>query len=306
VSGVLYAGVGGGFTQTFPNYPNRVIIIGSVIKSDADGIVFVDTQVFDRGTGSKSYSFTQANIGTGTYYSGGYYDAPAADADLTQASPSVTFGSANSAHSAHAFMVSGGNGLCPDGVVGLKITGASIDDSGVLNASDEEVITADITGDIASAYKETSRKWVGTITYVFYTVSGSPTTYSLSFNYGLAKYEDLGSLDFTVTGLEVVGTCQSGDTSFEMDLLHHSPSGWTYSAAAFIPGDGVIASFNDDLTPYDILTSGDEFAWKRTNINQLVSGSNSEGIIFRMSPSGPNTISSMDLHISGVIEQLVF
>ena len=91
-----------------------------------------------------------------------------------------------------------------------------------------------------------------------------------------------------------------------MDLLHHSATGWLYSPGSFVAGDGTIASFNTDLAPYDILTSNDEFAWKRTNLNKFVAGSSSEGIMFRMSPSGPNSISSMDLHISGVIEQLVF
>jgi hypothetical protein len=308
VGGVLYAGdSSGGLSQTFPNYPNRVVIVGTVIDEDlTEGVVLVDIQVFDRGTGSKSYSFTQANVGSGTYFSGGYYDAPAADADLTQASPSVTYGAALSPHSAHAFMVSGGNGTVDTGVVGLKITGASISDAGVLNATDEAVLTADITAGISGTYYETSAKWVGDVDFVFYTVSGSPTTYSLSFNYGLAKYEDLGNLDFTVTGFEVVGTAGAADNLFEMELLHHSSTGWTYSAGAFVPGDGTIATFAGDLAPYDELSAGDEFAWKRTNVNQLVLGSENEGILFKIVASKQNSVTSMDLHISGVIEQLVF
>jgi hypothetical protein len=203
-------------------------------------------------------------------------------------------------------MVSGGNGTVDTGVVGLKITGASISDTGVLNASDEEVLTADITAGISGTYYETSAKWVGDIDFVFYTVSGSPTTYSLSFNYGLAKYEDLGNLDFTVTGFEVVGTAGAADNLFEMELLHHSSTGWTYSAGAFVPGDGTIATFAGDLAPYDELSAGDEFAWKRTNVNQLVLGSENEGILFKIVASKQNSVTSMDLHISGVIEQLVF
>jgi hypothetical protein len=191
-------------------------------------------------------------------------------------------------------------------VVGLKVTGASISDAGVLNATDEQILTADITAGAVDTYYETLKKWVGTVSFEFYTVSGSPTTYSLSFNYGFAKYEDLGNLDFTVTALEVVGTAGAADALFTMDLLHHTTTGWTYSAAAFVPGDGVIASFNDDLAPYDALSGGDEFAWKRTNINQFVQGSVIEGILFKIYASKQNSVTSMDLHISGVVEQLVF
>jgi hypothetical protein len=308
VGGVLYAGdASGGLSQTFPNYPNRVVIVGTVIDEDvADGVVLVDIQVFDRGTGSKSYSFTQANVGAGTYFSGGFYDAPSADADLTQASPSVNFGTALSPHSAHSFVVSGGNGTVDTGVVGLKVTGASITDGGVLNETDEEILTTNITTGISGTYYETTKKWVGDIDFEFYTVSGSPATYSLSFNYGLAKYEDLGNLDFTVTGFEVVGTAGVADSGFELELLHHTTTGWTYSASSFVPGDGTIATFAEDLAPYDELSAGDEFAWKRVNINQLILGSEDEGLLFKIVATKQNSVTSMDLHISGVIEQLVF
>jgi hypothetical protein len=173
-----------------------------------------------------------------------------------------------------------------------------------MNASDEEILTADITAGAADTYYETVKKWIGPVSFELFT--DTATTYSLSFNYGHAKYEDLGNLDFTVTGFEVVGTAGAEDTDFEMILLSHSQTGWTYSAAAFVPGDGVIASFSDDLAPYDELAANEEFSWKRTNINHFVEGSDREGLLFKIVASKPNSITSMDLHISGVVEQLVF
>lgn len=307
VGGVLYAGAGGGFTQSLPNYPNRVVILGTVIKVGvSDGIIQLDTQVFDRGTGSKSYSFTQANVGSGVYYSGGFYDFASADANLTQASTTQVFGSANTAYSAHASAVFGGAGTVDTGQVGLRVTGSSIDDDGVLTTSDSQDITDDITSVVLNDYLETPKKWVGQVTFELYVVSGAPTAYSLDFNYGLSKYEDLGNVKFTVTGIEVVGTAGANDTLFDMELLYHRESGWTYAATGFTPGNGTIATWSGDMAPYDNLVNGENFAWKRTNLNQYIDGAGAEGIIFRITANSNNSVQSMDIHLSGVVEQLVF
>jgi hypothetical protein len=303
-SGVLYAGIGGGFTQTFPLYPNRVVIIGSVIKSDADGIVFVDTQVFNRGTGSKSYSFTQANVGTGTYYSGGYYDAATTSVALSQASLTQPFGATASPHAAHAFIVCSGAGGSTGGISGVRVTGDSINDDGVQTIDDLEIILADVTTCGVNDYFESAKKWNGEVLFEVFT--DTATAYNLTFNYGLAKYEDLGNLDFTITGIETVGTAGANDTAFTLDLLYHRATGWTYSAGAFVAGDGIIASMNTDMSPNDSLSINDEFAWKRTNLNQFIEGSASEGVMFKIYASKNNTVTSMDLHITGVVEQLVF
>lgn len=305
--GVLYAGVGGGFTQTLPQYPNRVVILGSVIKSGlTDGIVQLDTQVFDRGTGSKSYSFTQANVGSGIYYSGGFYDFATVDANLSQAISTISFGSANTAYSAHASAIFGGAGVVDSGQVGLRVNGSSIDDDGVLTVTDSQDITDDITSVALNDYLETPKKWVGTVEYELYVVSGTPAAYSLDFNYGYAKYEDLGNLKFTVTGLEVVGTAGANDTGFEMELLYHKDTGWTYAATGFTPGNGTIATWSGDMAPYDNLVNGENFAWKRTNLNQYVDGAGSEGVLFRITAGQNNSVQSSDIHLSGVVEQLVF
>ena len=307
VGGVLYAGVGGGFTQTFPNYPQRVVILGSVIKvGTTDGIVQLDTQVFTRGTGSKSYSFTQANVGSGIYYSGGFYDFNSSSATLNQGGTTVVYGQTNVAYAAHASAVFGGF-VPPDaGQVGLRVNGTSITDGAVLTPGDSEVIIDDITNVNLNDYLETSKKWLGEIEYELYVVSGTPTTYELNFNYGYSKYEDLGNIKFSVTGLEVVGTAGANDTTFNMELLFHKNTGWTYAASGFVPGNGNIASWADDMAPYDNLSNGLNFAWKRTNLNTYIDGSGSEGIVFKITADQNNSVQSMDIHLSGVVEQLVF
>jgi hypothetical protein len=306
--GVLYAGTAGVLTQDFQTYPSRVVIIGTVVESDAlNGVVLVNASAFTRGTGGKSYSFTQANVGAGTYYSGGFYDAPETDQTLNQVTPSASLGlDANHAHCSHAFVVCGGTGVVDTGQVGLRVTGVSINDDGVLTPADEEVLTDDITTTVLNQYLETTKKWVGDPVFELYEVVATITTYNLTFNWGLAKYEDLGNLDFTITGLEVVGTCGATDRNFDMTLLLHTSTGWTYSAGSFSPEPEVIADFSDDLAPYDDLIVNQPFAWKRTNLLQFVEGSAIEGILFRIVPNQTNSVTSMDLHISGVIEELIF
>jgi hypothetical protein len=305
--GIVYAGTSGVLTNTFQNFPSRVVIVGTCVKSDADGIVLVKaTESFVRATGSKSYSFTQANVGAGVYFSGGFYEAPAADLDLDQGSLTANFGSTDVAYAAHAFCVSSGNGTVDAGVVGLRVNGTSITDEGVLTALDTEVLSVDITAEAADSYIETPKKWLGVVEYELYTVSGSPVNFSFSFNYGYAKYEDLANNDFTVTGVEVVGTAAANDTAFNIELLHHQATGWTYSAAAFVAGNGNIAAWTTDMTPRDNLINGQPFAWKRTNLSTFVNGDAAEGILMRITAAQTNSVQSMDLHITGVIEELIY
>jgi hypothetical protein len=133
----------------------------------------------------KSYAFTQRSIASGDYWAAGYYDAPAADVTLNQASTTQTYGTANTAYGAHAFIVAGGAGTVDTGQVGLRVTGTSITDAAVRTTSDTEVLTTDITTLSLHEYIETEKKWIGTVTFELYTVSGTPTTYSVDVNYGI-------------------------------------------------------------------------------------------------------------------------
>ncbi len=303
--GLVYLDIiAGGLTNTSPTYPNEAIIIGSCIKSHAtEGVIELSVSSITRILGTKSYSFTSSGIGAGTYYIGGYYDWSSTDANLDEGSTTETYGTANLAYNAHAGVVFGGQGAVDVGQVGLRCNGVTFNEAtGVLNTSDTDIITEDITTVALNEYMETEKKFLGIVEYELYVVSGAPTTYSLDFNYGYSKYEDFGNRDFTLYGIEVTGLGNSNDTNFDIEVLHHKTTGWQYATTGFDAGNGKIADFSDDLAPYDDIANNANFAWKRTDLNTFIDGNGSEGILYRVTTGTNNTVQSMDMHISGFIE----
>ena len=242
-------------------------------------------------------SCTAVAVSSGINYLFGFYSAPTSDVTLTQASLTQTYRSANEAHASHAFIVAGGAGTVNTGVVGLRVTGTSITDAGVRTTSDSEVLSADITALSTNDYLETTKKWLGVITFELYTVSGSPTTYSIDCNYGICKYEDWGNRDFTITDFEAVGFSDANDSGFELQLLKHANTGWTYSASAFVPGDNAICDIGTDYSTDDNLINGGHFAYKRAGLSETITGSGSEGIIVRFVTTVPNSVEYMNVHI---------
>jgi len=249
----------GEFTTTKPTAPSAIVHIGHVNTVHAsEGIATVDIHSVNRPFTVLPFAFNSNGIGAGTYYTdGGFYKAPAAHKAFNQGALTQTYGTANTAYGAHAFIVCGGAGTVNTGVVGIRVTGSSITDAGVYTASDTETLSADITGLALNQYVETSKKWVGTVTFTLYTVSGSPTTYSLNANYGYAKYEDIGNRDLTVVGVQIVGRCGATDTAADMSIIPHISTGWVYSAAAFVPGSTPLATFRTDNPTKNTLTNAE-------------------------------------------------
>jgi len=300
----VYLGTNGDGTYIRPRHPANIMFMGICLSNSATtGKMHVDIWRIERLFITKSYNFTSQGIGAGTYWRAGFYDAPSADANLSQASTTQAYGTANVPYAAHGFIVAGGAGTVDAGVVGLRVTGTSITDAGVLTTSDADTISTDITTLSTDDYLE-AKKFVSTITFELITISGSPATYSCDFNYGYAKYEDFGNQDFTVIGTEFVGLAAASDTDFELVLYHHSDADWTYSAAAFEPGGTEIASMYDDMQPYDNLTNGIDFSWKRVGLNYYFNGSDSEGVIVKIVTGANNSVQSMDIHIGGKVESL--
>ena len=190
----------------------------------------------------------------------------------------------------------GGAGTATGGVVGLRVTGTSVNDLGEYTTSDADTILTDITSVALNEYYE-AKKFVGTVTYQLITISGAPTTYSLTFNYGYAKYEDANNSDFYIIGSEIVGVAGANDSGFDIELLKHSAQGWTYSAGAFIPGDGSIAKLSTDIPTENNLATGLPFAWKRSSLNEYIEGSESEGILYRITTTANSAVQSMDIHL---------
>jgi len=238
----------------------------------------------------KSYTYASRPAASGENFLAGFYDYNTADSTLTiGGSVTQTHGGANVPYGAHAFCVASGAGGTD---LVLTVSGTSVTDAGVRTGADSQVIVADT--DVASTdeYFESSKKWVGQITFTLTGAAGAFT-----FNYGLAKYEDFGNRAFTVTDFEAMGLANANDGGFNIELVQHEPDGWTYSAAAFQAGGAVLASMNTDYVTEIDNDSGEPFAFKRAGLSVAVDGSGEEGLVVRVTTGVNNSVSYMDTHI---------
>lgn len=264
---------------------------GQLLHIDSSGnyCVLAPSPVF------KSYALATGVAGTS--YAGGFYEASAADANLTNVSATVNYGTAGVGYGAHAFLVAGGAGTTDAGTVSIVVSGTSITDAGVRTPADSETIVADVTAMTTDAYYETEKKWLGTITYTL-TGAGGASVFAADFNYGFAKYEDFGNKQFRITDFEVVFEAGNvADTSVSFALLHHSATGWTYHATAFVPGNGVVVSSATDYATDDNTANSQSFAYKRAGLSKAVDGAASEGVVVKITTSAVNTIEHGTAHV---------
>lgn len=243
----------------------------------------------------KSYNFSARSASSGTYYNAGFYEAAAADSNLTNASTTQTLGTANAAHASHAFIVAALAGVTDGSDLVLTVTGTSITDAGVRTGSDSQVIVSDCTTSSLNTYYETSKKWIGQITFTLSSTGGS--TFNYDFNYGLAKYEDFGNRSFTLTDFEVTGLANSNDSGFDVILYKHSQTGWTYHASAFVPGNSVLAQLSTIHGAEREAVSGDQIAFKRAGMSTAIDGSASEGLVIAIITTVNNSLSYLNSHI---------
>jgi hypothetical protein len=274
---------------TLPGALTRYLPVGTI---STDGpILFKSAAITTQGLGASPDIFAF-----------GFYEWSVTDANLDEGTTTQTFGTANVSYAAHAFAVTGGAGSTDAGVVGLRVNGVSINDQGTRTPGDTETIIADITAAALDDYQETSKKFLGQVTFELFTVSGSPTVFSLDFNYGFSKYDDWGNTDFTLTDIEAVGFSGANDSNFDIKLMHHQSSGWSYSAAAFTPitAANTIVSLVGDHSTDDQLASSQHAAWKRDNLSTAINGSDSEGFLVFISSSANNAVEYFNLHV-GVV-----
>lgn len=305
-NGILWLGTAGGITQTQPLYPNNRVIIGTVLKEGlTDGIVLaLSPRALPRNSIGKSYGFTSQGSGVGSFWKAGFYDFSATSVTLTNASLTQAYGSAGRGYAAHPAIVPEAAGTVDTGTVGLRVSGTLDSEEGPQTAAQTDIITTDITTLTADTYAETVGKFSGEITFELYVTSGSPTTYSLTFNYGYAKYEDFENRDFTVTEFEAHWVGAANDATFDLFLKKHASADWTYAATGFVPGNGDICNrLTDQALDGDVVIKKDGF-YKRLDLAQYITGQGSEGVLIEIVTGQPNTIQSMDLHISGFSEEL--
>lgn len=246
-------------------------------------------------------SFSVISGNAGTYYMGGFYDASAADANLSLGG-SVAHGIATVTYGTHAFVVAGGVGTSnkSTGAVQLRVSGTSVTEAGVRTVSDSEIVVPDIeNGSISTdTFLETDKKWVGQVTYTLENDgTGDATTASFDFNYGFNKSDDFGDRDFTIVDFDIVGLGGATDSGFDVELLHHSAAGWTYAATGFVPGGDIVVRLSTDQSTDVQLRGGVHFAYKRTGLSTAVVGSGNGGIVIRVTTGANNSISLANSNI---------
>lgn len=218
------------------------------------------TRSYDR-----SWAFNSLQGSSGTYYAGGFYDHGASNNDF---SPSITHGTANGSYAAHVFVVLGEPAVDE---ITIEVTGTRITDGGVRTPSYTATITVpSLTA--ADAYFETPEKFIGQVTIE--TTAGT----AKNCNYGFCKYWDNNNRDFVIMGSECTWLAGANDANVNLEIIHHKTTGWTYNAGAEATPPAFISLQTDHNTEYDSHT-GQSHAWKRANLDQLVKGSESEGII---------------------------
>jgi hypothetical protein len=241
----------------------------------------------------EGFSFSSPTGTSGTFYAAGFYASPATDANLTQASTTVTYGTANTPHGSHSFLVAGGAGSTDAGTVSIVVSGTSIDSDGNRTPADSEVLVADITTMALNKYYQTSKRWLGTVTYTL-TPAGGATTYSADFNYGKAVYDSFDERLFRIKKLEVMGRAGANDTGFDIQLLHHKSTGWSYSAAAFVPGTAPVCSLATDYGADNDLVINERFSYDR-ELNENVLGTSGEGLIVKFVTTANKAVEFSDI-----------
>lgn len=298
----IYLGVDSNLTTTKPAPPANVLLLGGVQKAGVNGRFYINWSfAFQRQINTKSYNFTSQSITAGTYYRAGFYESSATDANLSQASLTVNYGTANIAKSAHPFIVCGGAGTVNSGAMGVEVEGTYVDDMGNRIVGHKDTIIRDITSVALDEYYEAA-KFSGTVIYRLIVMSGTPTTYSFDFNYGYAKYEDIGNRNFYVSGVEVLGLAGANDASFNIKLLHHKSTGWTYAATGFEPGSDSIYEWSTDLGTEDNLANDENSSWKRVGTYTFIEGADSEGVLFQIEAGASSSAQSFDLHLTGTLD----
>lgn len=250
--------------------------------------------------GFASATFKSPSASNGRFHCFGFYDAPATEAALTNASATQTYGTANLAYGAKAFWVAKEAGTATGGTTGtakITVTGTSIADNGTRTASDSEIIVADVTAMTTNKYYETTKYWIGTVTYTIAT-TGDRTTFTGSGNYGFAKYFEFFDNKVRLNHFEATGRGGATDTGFDIQLLKHDGTGWTYSAAAFVPGGTVICSLATDYSTEKELSNGKRFAYERYGLNTVIDGSSgTKGVVCRITTSANNAVESSDYRL---------
>ena len=270
-------------------------VIFSFTEGDIDGFINTGQLTFElpirlSNGSTKSWSFETA---TTRDFFGGFYKYGPTDDNF---SPAITFGVVNQACAAHFFVVTG---AVPVDDVTITITGTTITDEAVRTPGATATITIP-AGTPVDSYFETPEKWNSQLTIE--TTGGTPIT----CNYGSAKYYDNNNRDYRIIGFETVWESLSNDATSDIRLIHHRATGWTFNAGTE-PTPPYIYTRATDYGPDVVHVSGEDGAWKRTNLSDVVRGNDSEGILWEVisGSTGLGSQSFRDLTALLLIENIL-
>ena len=232
----------------------------------------------------KAWSFASfVSGGAVTQYVGGFYFFGASN---FIPAAGQTLGTANSSYAAHAFIVLGDTSS--DMII--TVTGTSINDNGVRQDPDTQDI--DTSGGVLNDYFETTKKWIGQVDITLKSGTG------INVNYGFCKYWDHNNRNFILRGLELTGFAGANDATPDIKLIHHKTSDWTYNVGAEPTPPTPIADLQTDHNTEFQLLLQEPFAWKRSNLNELIQGGDGEGLMFSIDITNNNSIKSSNFNIS--------
>lgn len=260
---------------------------GNISPQDARDMI-VSLEALAPTVAHHSSVTTQGVGASGDYYSSGFYDCPVTDSKLDQASTTQTHGTANGSAAAHAIAVAGAAGTTDGSDLVLTVTGTSIDDSGVRVTGDSEVLVADCTASATNQFYQTSKKWLGQVTYTLSSTAG--TAFNYDFNYGFVSYEDFANNDFLLDNFTFEWLGAANDAGFDISVHHHKATGWTYHATAFHPGAAPIYQMTVDHAPNSELVNGEYGKWKRTGLSIAVAGATDEGLVIHVTTTVNNSL----------------
>ena len=232
---------------------------GDVLVTDGAGVLS-----WLSGASEKAWTFDSPSGCTGNFYYGGFYIFHGAT--FTPAGGTV-MGVANASYAAHAFVVLGASST--DMVV--RVTGTSITDGGVRVTSATQDI--DTSSGSANDYFETSKKWIGQVTFTLLSGTG------VIVEAGFAKYWDNNNTNFKIIGVEAVWLGGANDAGANIILRHHKATGWTYNGTGTSTPPSPVVDMNTDHNTEVNIVNDIDGAWKRTNLSESVAGGNGEGTI---------------------------
>jgi hypothetical protein len=243
-----------------------------------------------------SYTFAGRDIAAGDHYVGGFYEYSSNEAALTKGS-SVLFNlTGNSSDAGYFFIVWGSGGT--DGTnITLTVTGDSIDDLGNLTAADSEVLYSGPPGALTLNQKlETTKRWPGSVTCTL-TCDGTAST--ANFNYAKVMYEHVhDSVNITWKRFFMTGLCDNNDANFDVEVMLHKETGWTYASSGWEPTTGSLFTMQGDYGATAGIKAGKNFAYDRVfDTPQTITPS--EGVVVKVVTSVAKAVAYAQIRLGG-------